>query len=112
MYPISSGTMLNIAAFVTDYTRDMVPAGPQSSWSTWVRTSSREELLHQYPDFGPDAQAILKCVDKVSKWAVHGIYPALETHVALVRDDVSLVASDKRCLHDMLSGLIAVRRPD
>ena len=87
MYPISSGTMLNIAAFVTDYTRDMVPAGPQSSWSTWVRTSSREELLQQYSDFGPDAQAILKCVDKVSKWAVHGIYPALETHVARAPGD-------------------------
>ena len=25
---------------------------------------------------------------------------------------VSLVAPDKRCLHDMLAGLIAVRRPD
>ncbi|VDB92178.1 unnamed protein product [Peniophora sp. CBMAI 1063] len=87
MYPISSNTMLNIAAFVTDYSKDMVPAGPQSSWSTWVRRSSRDEFIAAYSDYGPDALAILNCVENVNKWDVHGIYPALERTVARAPED-------------------------
>ncbi|VDB92182.1 unnamed protein product [Peniophora sp. CBMAI 1063] len=87
MYPVSSGTMLNIAAFTTDRSRPMQPAGPKSSWSTWVSPAPLSEVLSAFSDFGPDAKAILGCIDVPSKWAVHGMYPPMDTYVGRARTE-------------------------
>ena len=65
----------------------MTPAGPQSSWTTWVTPVTREETLEEFKAFGHDARTMLQCLDGTSKWAVHGLYPPLETHIASTRDD-------------------------
>ena len=79
--------MLNVAAFTKDYTRPMIPAGPQSSWSTWVSPAPCSELLNAFSDFGPDAHAILRCMDEPNKWDIHGMYPALQSYVGVAQPE-------------------------
>ncbi|KZV72615.1 FAD/NAD-P-binding domain-containing protein [Peniophora sp. CONT] len=80
-YPIMGGTLLNVVAFTIDHNNEMVPAGSQALWSAWVASASREELLGQFEDFGPDARAILNTVEAPNKWNVHGLYPPLDSFV-------------------------------
>ena len=44
--------------------------------------------------------------------ALHGVLFYLSWYILPVVLVVSLLDSEKRCLHDMLSGLIVMRRPD
>ncbi|VDB92175.1 unnamed protein product [Peniophora sp. CBMAI 1063] len=81
-YPIGDGAMYNMAAFATDLSKVMVPAGSQSSWTDWVIPAPRTELQAAFVDFDSDARAILEQADEsVTKWKIHGLYPPLECHV-------------------------------
>jgi salicylate hydroxylase len=74
----------------------MQPHGPNTSTSGLIQSSTQEELLEQFSGWGSDVQAMLKCIEKPSKWYVHGIYPPMRTYVknkiALIGDAVSFLS--------------------
>ncbi|VDB95787.1 unnamed protein product [Peniophora sp. CBMAI 1063] len=105
-YPIQDGSIHNVVAFSTDFANAMVPPGPQSSWTTWVTPVTREETLEEFKNFGRDARTMLQCIEAPSKWAVHGLYPPLETYVAAVGEGQRLnVALIGDAAHAMLPHL-------
>jgi salicylate hydroxylase len=65
-YPVSQGTQINIAAYVSDEQKSGTPfEGP------WVSDVSLEEVEEAYQDFEPDAKRLLNCFEKPSRWALH-----------------------------------------
>ncbi|VDB92179.1 unnamed protein product [Peniophora sp. CBMAI 1063] len=122
MYPVSNGTMLNIAAFTTDYTRPMPAAGPQSSWSTWVSPTTPADVLSAFSDFGPAAKSILGCMDSPNRWAVHGMYPPKRSYVGHAKDELegwamrvgrtnTVLIAKRQNLTDILQAYDKVRVP-
>ncbi|KAI0318092.1 FAD/NAD-P-binding domain-containing protein [Amylostereum chailletii] len=79
-FPIRDNTVLNIVAFVTDFSKPMQPVDPNSRQS-WVEEVTQTELLDQYAGWGEDPLIMLKCIVRPSRWSVHGIYPPLNTYV-------------------------------
>ncbi|KAJ8597696.1 FAD/NAD(P)-binding domain-containing protein [Rhizopogon salebrosus TDB-379] len=65
-YPISKGTMINVAAFVSDKQKAGTPFEGR-----WVSEVSREEIEKAYQDFEPAAKSLLKCFENPSRWALH-----------------------------------------
>ena len=69
----------------------MSPARP----SPWVEDVSQQELIDGYPGWGNDAKIIFQHLKEPSRWAIHTLYPPLETFVngkiVLVGDAVSNV---------------------
>ena len=61
-----------------------------------IHSATQDELLEQFSGWGPDVQAMMKCLEKPSKWYIHGIYPPMQTYVknkiALIGDAVSLLS--------------------
>ncbi|VDB94406.1 unnamed protein product [Peniophora sp. CBMAI 1063] len=105
-YPIQDGSIHNVVAFSTDFANAVVPPGPQSSWTTWVTPVTRQETLEEFKNFGCDARTMLQCIEAPSKWAVHGLYPPLETYVAAVGEGERLnVALIGDAAHAMLPHL-------
>ena len=81
------GTVLNIAACPLDYTRSMVPAGAQSSWTSWVVKVPQQEMLDLFGNFGRDARTILEQVKEPTRWSMCGLYPPLESYVGVAKVD-------------------------
>ncbi|KAI9567710.1 hypothetical protein HD554DRAFT_2173110 [Boletus coccyginus] len=83
-YPISKGTIINVAAFVYD------PSLTGTHYEgCWVSDASREELVKYFDDFEPDARTVLKLCEKPSKWALHVVKPlpfCARNRVALIGD--------------------------
>ncbi|KAG1752199.1 hypothetical protein EDB19DRAFT_1627833 [Suillus lakei] len=70
-YPVSQGTQINVAAFVSDEQK----AGTNFE-GRWVSDASLEELEEAYQDFEPDVKRLLKatclqCSENPSRWALH-----------------------------------------
>ncbi|TFY55993.1 hypothetical protein EVG20_g9106 [Dentipellis fragilis] len=88
-YPIRNKTILNVAAFVTDFS---VPMGykPLPPGEPWVIPTSREEVLGHFKGWNRDAVKIIESIEQPTKWYVHGLYPPLESfvkgRVALIGD--------------------------
>jgi len=80
-FPIKNDTVLNVVVFNTDYSQPMRPAGPKSDWSNWVQPTTQEEMVSHYEDWGPDVQAILRCIKQPNRWSVHALYPPLKSYV-------------------------------
>lgn len=66
VYPISSGKLINIGAF---HAKEQL-AGTQFP-GPWVESVEKDELLAAHENWEPELQAILQCIDKPSRWAVH-----------------------------------------
>ncbi|KAF4577356.1 hypothetical protein EYR40_009285 [Pleurotus pulmonarius] len=84
VYPISSGRLINVGAF---HAREDL-AGTQFP-GPWVTNVDTEELLEAHSHWEPELQAILKCVDRPSRWAIHASKPLptwVSGHVALLGD--------------------------
>ena len=68
------------------------PVSPQEPGS-WVENVEQQEMLDAFEGSGDDLIAILKHITKPSRWALHTVYPPLETYVkdriVLVGDAVS-----------------------
>lgn len=68
------------------------PVSPQEPGS-WVENVDQQEMLDAFEGSGDDLIAILKHITKPSRWALHTVYPPLETYVkdriVLVGDAVS-----------------------
>ena len=80
---------INVVAFACDRSIDWGER-PLPSGQPWVTQRSTEELLETYSDFGEDIKILLKCLPNPSVWAIHGVYPLLNSYargrVALVGD--------------------------
>ncbi len=55
---------------------------------------SKNVLFKEYEGWGPDVEALLKCMpDKPGKWSIHVVHPPLESYakgrIALLGDAVS-----------------------
>ncbi|KAJ3523154.1 hypothetical protein NM688_g8773 [Phlebia brevispora] len=79
-YPIRSGSLINIVAFVTDRTLPMgqatlPPGAPQ------VVPATTEELVAEYMDFGEDVRKLLSCVPNASRWNMFVVHPFLDSFV-------------------------------
>lgn len=85
-YPISQGNLVNFIGYYT------VPGGEGTSFDDkWVRDVSVEEVQACYSGFEPEIQALLKCLDKVSAWAVHimdDVPKSVDGRVAMMGDAV------------------------
>ncbi|KAF8558629.1 FAD/NAD(P)-binding domain-containing protein [Imleria badia] len=83
-YPISNGSIINVAAFVCDPSL----AGTQYD-GHWVSNATRDELVEYFDDFEPDARTVVKLCDKPSKWALHVVKPlpfCVRNRVGLIGD--------------------------
>ncbi|KAH9479171.1 FAD-dependent monooxygenase str9 [Psilocybe cubensis] len=69
-YPISHGKMINFVAFKSQH--DMEGSkfnGP------WVCVTDKAEFASWYRDWEPEVQALVDCVDKPLRWAIHVVKP-------------------------------------
>ncbi|KAI9567712.1 hypothetical protein HD554DRAFT_2173113 [Boletus coccyginus] len=83
-YPISKGTIVNVAAIVGDPNL----AGTHYE-GRWVSGASREELAGYFDNLEPDVRAVAKLCEKPSKWALHVVKPlpfCVRNRVALIGD--------------------------
>ncbi|KLO12590.1 FAD/NAD-P-binding domain-containing protein [Schizopora paradoxa] len=76
-FPIKGGTIINIAAFVTDRSK---PPSLEPLPQPWVTQHSTEEVLSEFADWGPDVRAFLGCLENPSAWAVHSVNPLLDSY--------------------------------
>ncbi|KAL0954233.1 hypothetical protein HGRIS_005361 [Hohenbuehelia grisea] len=84
VYPISSGRLINIGAF---HAREEL-AGTQFPGPS-VTNVETEELLEIHKDWEDELKAILRCVEKPSRWAIHASKPLptwVSENVALLGD--------------------------
>ncbi|KAG2040765.1 hypothetical protein BDR03DRAFT_1029518, partial [Suillus americanus] len=65
-YPVSQGTLINVAASVTDGKKAGTPFEGR-----WVSSVSHEEVQEPYQDFEPAVKNLLKCSENPSRWALH-----------------------------------------
>nr|ABV82787.1 unknown [Chromohalobacter sp. HS-2] len=91
-FPVKQATLVNVVAFVTDRStpNPQLPAG-----APWVEEVSQEEMLDDFPGWGSASRAILACIDRPTRWALHEL-PELPRYV---RDRV-LITGD--AAHAML----------
>jgi salicylate hydroxylase len=73
---------LNVVAFVRDKEQKnlkftMLPERP----APWVEVVPRQEVIDGYPGWGNDAKIILQHIKEPGRWAIHTLYPPLETFV-------------------------------
>ncbi|KAF9460590.1 salicylate hydroxylase [Collybia nuda] len=84
VYPISSGKLINVGAFhAKEELAGTAFDGP------WVTNVEKDELLETHAHWEPELQAILQCIDKPSRWAIHASKPLRSWHhgnVALLGD--------------------------
>ncbi|KAG1719187.1 FAD/NAD(P)-binding domain-containing protein [Suillus lakei] len=83
-YPVSGGTLINVAALVSDEQKAGTPFEGH-----WVSDVSNEEVQEPYQEFEPAVQNLLKCFENPSRWALHVVNELpLSTYdrVALIGD--------------------------
>ncbi|KXN86198.1 Salicylate hydroxylase, partial [Leucoagaricus sp. SymC.cos] len=68
VYPISSGKLINVGAF---HAKEELAGTPFPG--PWVTHVSNQELLDAHAGWEPEVRAILQCIDRPSRWAVHTI---------------------------------------
>jgi salicylate hydroxylase len=73
---------LNVVAFVREKGKEIstTTMSPERS-SPWVEAISQQEVIDGYPGWGNDANIILQHLKEPSRWAIHTLYPPLETFV-------------------------------
>ena len=84
---------LNVVAFVRK--QENSATSPERP-SPWVEVVPQQELIDGYPGWEYDAKIILQHLKDPSRWAIHTLYPPLETYVngkvVLVGDAVGNVS--------------------
>jgi salicylate hydroxylase len=83
-YPISRGKMVNLVAFKTQYDLE------NSKFNgAWVSFSDKSELVKFFRGWESEVQALVDCVDKPMRWAIHTVKPLdyfVNENVALLGD--------------------------
>ncbi|KAH7924187.1 FAD/NAD(P)-binding domain-containing protein [Leucogyrophana mollusca] len=65
-YPVSQGRLINVAIF--SHNPDAYATQFEGRWVTEV---PEQEIVDQYADWEPAARALVQCVEKPSRWALH-----------------------------------------
>ncbi|KAF9563568.1 FAD/NAD(P)-binding domain-containing protein [Agrocybe pediades] len=69
-YPIARGKMVNFVAFKSQHELENSKFnGP------WVCTTEKAEFMSSFRNWEPEVQALLDCVDKPLRWAIHTVKP-------------------------------------
>ncbi|PPQ94686.1 hypothetical protein CVT25_009541 [Psilocybe cyanescens] len=69
-YPISHGKMINFVAFKSQHDMEGTKFnGP------WVCVTDKAEFSSWFRDWEPEVQALVDCVDKPLRWAIHTVKP-------------------------------------
>ena len=88
---------MNVVAFVRSKEREIFTMSPERP-SPWVEAVPHQEVIDGYPGWGNDAKIILQHLKEPSRWAIHTLYPPLETFVnekiVLVGDAVGNVSQE------------------
>ena len=71
---------MNVVAFVRAKEQENFTMSPERP-APWVEVVPRQEVIDGYPGWGNDAKIILQHLKEPSRWAVHTLYPPLETFV-------------------------------
>ena len=85
---------VNVIAFVRDKAQEKFTPSPERP-TPWVEVVPQQEVIDAYPGWGNDAKIILQHLKEPNRWAMHTLYPPLETFVninekiVLVGDAVS-----------------------
>ncbi|KAJ6481082.1 hypothetical protein C8R45DRAFT_320629 [Mycena sanguinolenta] len=83
-YPISRGRMINFVAFVCRHDLENTKFdGP------WVGASDRSQFAGLFAHWEPEVQALVHCVDKTLRWAIHTTKPLrsfVSGHTVLIGD--------------------------
>ncbi|KAF7370090.1 Salicylate hydroxylase [Mycena sanguinolenta] len=83
-YPISHGRMINFVAFVCRHDLENTKFdGP------WVGASDRSQFAGLFAHWEPEVQALVHCVDKTLRWAIHTTKPLrsfVSGHTVLIGD--------------------------
>ena len=69
-----------MVAFVRAKEQENFTMSPERP-APWVEVVPRQEVIDRYPGWGNDAKIILQHLKEPSRWAVHTLYPPLETFV-------------------------------
>ncbi|CCM00599.1 uncharacterized protein FIBRA_02635 [Fibroporia radiculosa] len=69
-YTIARGSIVNVAAFHADYSREDTTFDRPS-----VEDVLPEQVLHDFRDWEPEVQALFQSIPKSSRWAVHTVAP-------------------------------------
>ncbi|KAI0699364.1 FAD/NAD(P)-binding domain-containing protein [Cerioporus squamosus] len=90
LFPIKDGAIINVVAFSARYDIP-IGEGEVNEKAQWVETVTRDVLFKEYEGWGPDVQALLKCMpDNPGKWSIHVVHPPLESYakgrIALLGD--------------------------
>ncbi|KAJ8597700.1 FAD/NAD(P)-binding domain-containing protein [Rhizopogon salebrosus TDB-379] len=83
-YPVSQGTLINIAAIVSDEQKAGTPFEDR-----WVSDVSCEEVKGAFQGFEPAVKSLLKCSENLSRWALHVVNElplSTSDRVALIGD--------------------------
>ncbi|KIJ50922.1 hypothetical protein M422DRAFT_244874 [Sphaerobolus stellatus SS14] len=69
-YPVAGGRFINVIAYCS------IPE-KYKEWENgpWVLEVDQSEVLHQYQEFEPEVQELLKCAKGVSRWAMYEVDP-------------------------------------
>ena len=71
---------MNVVAFVRAKEQENFTMSPERP-APWVEVVPRQKVIDGYPGWGNDAKIILQHLKEPSRWAVHTLYPPLETFV-------------------------------
>ncbi|KAF8438426.1 hypothetical protein L210DRAFT_3481584 [Boletus edulis BED1] len=83
-YPISQGQLINVVIFVHNH--DAFGAPFEGHWVTDV---SEDEVSHLFEGWDVHAEALVKCIERPSRWALHSLQPLphyVDGRVALLGD--------------------------
>ncbi|KAF8961501.1 hypothetical protein BDZ97DRAFT_1664184 [Flammula alnicola] len=75
-YPISHGKMINFVAFKSQHDLENTKFN-----GSWVCPTDKNEFISLFRNWEPEVQALLDCVDKPLRWAIHTVKP-LESFVS------------------------------
>lgn len=84
VYPISSGRLINVGCFHADSTK----AGTVFPGDSWMSKVDKSLILDTYATWEPQLHAILQCMDKPLRWAIHSVDAPIwvDTRVACMGD--------------------------
>ncbi|RPD65133.1 FAD/NAD(P)-binding domain-containing protein [Lentinus tigrinus ALCF2SS1-6] len=81
LFPIKDGAIINVVAFAARYDIP-IGVGEVNEKVQWVEAVNKDVLFKEYEGWGPDVEALLKCMpDKPGKWSIHVVHPPLESYV-------------------------------